>query len=150
MFSHDLAAFREAEEFLKGKFGIGFNPEWALVLGSGLDEIARQALKMISIPYSEIPGFSVPSVAGHAGNLIVCDLFGKKTLVFSGRFHFYEGYSMSQVIFPVRLAALLGCQHILLTAAVGGLNKKFRPGDIVVVKDHMNFCLLYTSPSPRD
>lgn len=129
----------DAVSFFKNKFGSSFRPEWTLILGSGLESAAADAKNAVTVPYSEIPGFSAPTVAGHAGNLTACDLFGKKTLVFSGRFHFYEGHSMEKVVLPVRLASFLGCKRIILTAAAGGINKKFRPGDIVVVKDHLNF-----------
>lgn len=135
----DPSTLRKAADFLKGKFGPAFKPEWAIVLGSGLESVAADAKNAVTVPYSEIPGFSATAVTGHAGNLTACGLFGKKTLIYSGRFHFYEGHSMEKVLLPVRLAAFLGCKKLILTAAAGGINKKFKPGDIVVVKDHMNF-----------
>ena len=148
--SDDLAALWKAEEFLKGIFGPNFKPEWAVVLGSGLEGVAGQAKNIVPVPYSDIPGFAAARVAGHAGKLAACELFGKKTLLYSGRFHYYEGHSMEKVIFPARLASFLGCKKIILTAAAGGLNKKFRPGDIVAVRDHMNFMGANPLRGPHD
>ncbi|OGR82218.1 MAG: purine-nucleoside phosphorylase [Elusimicrobia bacterium RIFCSPLOWO2_01_FULL_54_10] len=129
----------KAEDFLRAKLGAAFKPEWALVLGSGLEDVVQEAKNSVTISYAEIPGFSTLAVAGHAGKLIACELFGKQILVYSGRFHFYEGHSMEKVIFPVRLASFFGCKKLILTAAAGGIDRKLKAGDIVIVEDHINF-----------
>ncbi len=139
MHSEAISLLKESQNFILSKCGASFRPEWAVLLGSGLENIVREARIFHSIPYSEIPGFSDTTVAGHQGRFICCDLFGKSVVILSGRLHFYEGHSMEQIIFSSRLMGFLGAKKILLTAAAGGINKKFRPGDIVVVKDHLNF-----------
>lgn len=128
----------EAVEFVRAKSPKDFKPELALVLGSGLSDLANNVHRMAAIPYRDIPGFVSTNISGHKGELLVGELNGKKVLVFSGRVHFYEGYSMAQSTFPIRLAARLGTEMIMLTSAVGAINKKFCAGDIVVVKDHIN------------
>ncbi len=137
--SDAISLLWESQDFIRAKCGESFKPEWAVLLGSGLDNVVHEAKISASISYSEIPGFSAASVSGHQGRFIACELFGKKTVILSGRAHFYEGHSPESVIFPIRLVSFLGCKNIILTAATGGINSKLRPGDIVVVEDHLNF-----------
>lgn len=119
-------------------------PTLAIVLGSGFQHV-RTALRVdAKTSCARIPGFPVPSVSGHAGELIFGKLGGVPVLVLSGRTHFYEGYSMEQVTFPVRTLAALGIRDLLLTSAAGGINKKFRPGDFMILTDHIN--LMGTNP----
>ena len=114
-------------------------PNLAIVLGSGFRGIAERISANIKIPYSKLDGFPRPSVGGHAGELIV-GRFGKTpAVVLSGRAHYYEGYDMPQVTFPVRVLAAFGITHLLLTNAAGGINKRFRPGDLMLIRDHINF-----------
>lgn len=110
----------------------------ALVLGSGLGDVAGEVAYATSFSYGDLPGFPSPSVAGHAGRLLAGTLEGARVLVFVGRFHTYEGYSARQVTVPVRLARALGCRRLLLTNAAGGVNPEFAPGDVMFISDHLN------------
>ena len=116
----------------------GFRPEWCLVLGSGFGAIVEQLTDFIVIDYTELPGFPPTRVAGHAGHLYAGRLFDCPVLVWSGRYHVYEGYSAWQVTAPVRVAAELDSARILLTNAVGGINDGMQPGDFMQVTDHLN------------
>lgn len=112
--------------------------EVGLILGSGLGELADEIEDSIVIPYTEIPSFPVSTVAGHAGQLVFGTLGGKKVLALQGRFHYYEGYSMNEVTFPVRVMRFLGTESIIVTNAAGGVNKDFTPGDLMLITDHIN------------
>ncbi len=114
-------------------------PALALVLGSGFHHVLAELRVDKKIPYAKIPGFPVPSVRGHAGELYFGKLGGTPVLVLSGRAHFYEGHSMERVTFAVCALAAFGIRDLLLTNAAGGINKKFRPGDFMVLTDHINF-----------
>ena len=116
----------------------GFTAEWCLVLGSGFGRIVEQLTDVIAIDYAELPGFPPTRVAGHAGCLFAGRLFDRSVLVWSGRYHVYEGYSAWQVTAPVRVAAELGSARVLLTNAVGGINEGMQPGDFMQVTDHLN------------
>ena len=131
--------FLEAREFLRSKLGSVSDPEVALVLGSGLVESVQGLRQPLSIPFKEIPGLAQAQVPGHRGTLTAGELEGKRVLVLSGRVHYYEGHSMEQVIFPIRLLSFMGCKKLILTSAVGGMNPKLKPGDVVILKDHINF-----------
>lgn len=120
-----------------------FKPEIGIILGSGLGDFAKD-FDCVSIPYSEIPGFETSTVAGHAGKLLFCEINGKKTVLMQGRFHFYEGYSMEKVVFPVKVMKSLGIKTLIVTNAAGGINKKFKAGDLMLIEDHIN--LLGTNP----
>lgn len=133
------ASLSESIQFLQKKFPQEFKPELALILGSGLGDFAKETQVLCKISYGEIPGFVSSTVSGHQGELLCAQFNGKKLLLFSGRSHLYEGHPLQQIIFPVRCIGKLGVKKLLLTSAVGALNKKFRQGDIVVVKDHINF-----------
>ncbi len=118
-------------------------PDVAVVLGSGLGALAEKK-NARSIPYSEIPGFPRPTVAGHGGKIVFAK-FGVNTVVmFQGRFHYYEGYSMDIVTLFPRLAAAMGAKLYLVTNAAGGVNRSFHPGDLMVIRDHLN--LMGTNP----
>jgi purine-nucleoside phosphorylase len=110
----------------------------ALVLGSGLGAFADTLEDATAIPYSEIPGFARPTVEGHAGRLVVGRVGGTGVAAMQGRFHFYEGYRLEEVTFPVRVLALLGATSLVLTNAAGGLNNSFEQGSLVVISDHLN------------
>jgi purine-nucleoside phosphorylase len=113
-------------------------PELAMVLGSGFHYVLTALRIDRRISYAKIPGFPVPGVSGHAGELIFGKLGGTPMLVLSGRAHFYEGYSMEQVAFPIRTLAALGIRDLLLTNAAGGINPDFRRGDLMLLTDHIN------------
>ncbi len=129
---------KEAADFIKAK--LGDTPEVAMVLGSGLGVLAEEVENPIKIDYSQIPHFPVSTVSGHAGQLVFGKLFGKKALIQQGRFHFYEGWSMQEVVFPVRVMKLLGINNIFVTNAAGGVNESFNPGDLMLIKDHIMYC----------
>ena len=111
----------------------------AIILGSGLGNLSSVIEADFSIPYSEIPNFPVSTVEGHKGRLILGTLNGKKVWVMEGRFHFYEGYTAEQVVFPIRVLKLLGVENLLLSNAAGGVNKAYAVGDLMIIKDHISF-----------
>ena len=110
----------------------------AVVLGSGLGELADEIENAIIIDYKSIPNFPVSTIKGHAGRLIAGRLGCTNVIAMQGRFHFYEGYSMDEVTFPIRVLSYLGVNKIILTNAAGGINTNFVPGDLMVIKDHIN------------
>lgn len=112
-------------------------PRIALILGSGLSELADDLDDPVVMPYAEIPGFLPTTVAGHRGELVVGMLAGQPVAVMRGRFHFYEGHSMQQVTFPVRVLHALGCTTLLATNAAGGLRADWRVGDLMLITDHI-------------
>lgn len=114
-------------------------PEIAITLGSGLGKFADSLEEKIEIPYSEIPGFYQTSVQGHAGALIIGKLKGKTVACMKGRIHAYEGHSIDQVVYPVRVLSHLGVKKVILTNASGGINKNYKPGQLVLINDHINF-----------
>ena len=126
-----------AAEFLSER--IGFKPRVAIVLGSGLSGIAHSLQDPVTIPYSEIPSFPVSTAPGHKGELIFGKLNGKNTMLMNGRFHFYEGYTMQQVTFPVRVMQLLEVEVLIVTNAAGGLNPTFEVARPMIITDHINF-----------
>lgn len=115
-----------------------FTPEIALVLGSGLGNFT-DGLNGITIPYTSINGFGHSNIQGHKGSLFFYEINGKKIVVMQGRFHFYEGHSMQTISFAVKVLKKLGVKTLILTNAAGALDKKFKPGDLLLIKDHINF-----------
>jgi purine-nucleoside phosphorylase len=113
-------------------------PRVALILGSGLGDLADEVRSPVSVPYSEIPYFPVSTVAGHAGQLVLGDLQGTPVVAMRGRVHFYEGYSLRDVGFPVRVMRRLGAEVLIVTNAAGGLNEELSTGDLMVLTDHLN------------
>jgi len=136
-----LAAINEAVSFIKEK--ISDAPETAIILGSGLGKIVDHLEVECEIDYETIPHFPVSTVEGHAGKLISGKLGETRVLVMQGRFHFYEGYTMEEVIFPVRVMKFLGIKTLVVSNAAGGMNPEFEIGDIMVINDHI--CLM---PNP--
>ena len=123
--------------FIQSKISAKANT--AIILGSGLGNLSSVIEAEFSIPYSEIPNFPVSTVEGHKGRLILGTLNGKKVWVMEGRFHFYEGYTAEQVVFPIRVLKLLGVENLLLSNAAGGVNKDYQVGDLMIIKDHISF-----------
>ncbi len=113
-------------------------PQIGIVLGTGLHQLLHYIDVQQTIPYSEIPGFAVATVEFHKGNLVYGTIAGKNILMMQGRFHVYEGYSMQQIVFPVRVMKLLGVQKLLLSNAAGGIKNSFKKGDLVLIEDHIN------------
>jgi len=134
----------EALQLLKAK--APFIPDLAIVLGSGLGALADspEAKSGLSIPFTDIPGFPAPTVAGHGGKLVFCEFEGRKLVLQAGRFHFYEGHPMPLVVAPMRLYGRLGVKAVLLTNAAGALNATFGVGDLMALTDHIN--LFGTNP----
>ena len=132
----DNLMYREAADYLASR--IPGNPETVIILGSGLGSLADQIELATVIPYAEIPHFMHSTATGHKGNLIYGKLGGKEVLAMQGRFHYYEGYTMQQVTFPVRVMKLLGIQNLLVSNAAGGINPSFKVGDLMIIKDHIN------------
>jgi purine-nucleoside phosphorylase len=133
-----MQAIATAKQSLEKRLPHGWTPQVAIILGSGLGALADEVEAVASIPYSDIPGFEPSSVVGHAGRLVAGTLAGTQVLVMQGRLHYYEGYSLQQVTFPVRVLRALGAQTLIVTNAAGGLNPGFRAGDFMLITDHIN------------
>ncbi len=115
-----------------------FGPEAGIILGTGLGDFAEQIEVCHALDYKDIPGFPVSTVEGHRGRLIFGMLEGRRVVAMQGRFHYYEGYTMAQVTFPVRVMKLLGIRTLFVSNASGGINPTFRVGDLMVITDHIN------------
>lgn len=127
---------QEATDFIKAKSSI--EPEYGLILGSGLGSMAEEVEEKVVIPYSEIPHFKVSTAPSHVGRLVIGKLAGKNVMVMQGRVHLYEGYEPKEVTFPVRVMKALGVKTLFATCAAGGLNRNFKAGDFMILKDHLN------------
>lgn len=123
-------------EYLKDRISI--QPEIGLVLGSGLGVLAEEISEAIYLPYSEIPGFPLSTVEGHLGRLVIGNLVGVPVLVMQGRFHYYEGYDLQTVTFPIRIMQGLGIKKLLVTNAAGGINLDYSAGALMLIEDHIN------------
>ncbi|MGV8152954.1 MAG: purine-nucleoside phosphorylase [Alkaliphilus sp.] len=132
-----LKDVNKASEYILNK--TGRKPKIGLILGSGLGDLADQITKGVSIDYKDIPHFPTSTVEGHAGKLVVGMLEGKEVIAMKGRFHYYEGYTMQQVTFPVRVMQDLGVELIIVTNACGGLNPHLHAGALMIINDHINF-----------
>lgn len=132
-----MQQLQETARFIQSKINASANT--AIILGSGLGNLSSVIETEFSIPYGEIPNFPVSTVEGHKGRLILGTLNGKKVWVMEGRFHFYEGYTAEQVVFPIRVLKLLGVENLLLSNAAGGVNKDYQVGDLMIIKDHISF-----------
>lgn len=128
--------FINAKEYLIQK-GI-INPEIGIVLGTGLNHLLDYVKIQQTISYTEIPGFCTSTVEFHKGNLVYGTIGNKNVLIMRGRFHSYEGYSMQQIVFPIRVMKLLGVKYLFLSNAAGGINLNFKKGDLVLIGDHIN------------
>ncbi len=113
-------------------------PKVGLILGSGLNRLAESVADAVIIPYKDIPNYPVSTVQGHEGQLVLGMLEGQPVMVMQGRGHFYEGYSITRVGFPVRVMLALGVQTLIVTNAAGGLNLGYHPGDVMIIRDHIN------------
>ena len=117
---------------------LSIRPEIAIILGTGLGELAQEIEITAEFPYSGIPGFKASTVDGHSGRLVFGALAGVPVMAMQGRFHYYEGYSMDEVTFPIRVMKQLGIKTLMVSNAAGGLNPDFIPGDIMLITDHIN------------
>ena len=132
-----LADLAEAVRFIQSKTPL--RPTIGLVLGSGLGAFARSLEKATAIPYGDIPRFPVSTAIGHSGELVVGHCQGVPVAVMSGRAHYYEGYTLQQVVFPVRVLGRMGVKILILTNAAGSVNVAYKPGELMVISDHINF-----------
>ncbi|PCJ19128.1 MAG: purine-nucleoside phosphorylase [Candidatus Cloacimonadota bacterium] len=132
-----LNAIKEAVAYIQSKSPSKI--DLGIICGTGLGPIADEITNPVSIPYSNIPHFQSGNVKGHKNRLVIGKLGNKTVAAFQGRFHFYEGYSIEKVTFPVRVLAALGVQSLIVTNAAGGLNHNFSVGDIMLIEDHINF-----------
>jgi len=130
------SAILEASQYISGH--LNGSPKIGLILGSGLGVLGEEVEESIVIPYKDIPHFPQSTVSGHKGQLVIGTLEGKQVIVMQGRFHFYEGYTMKEVTFPIRVMKQLGIDSIIVTNAAGGINREFQPGDLMLITDHIN------------
>ncbi len=131
-----LREIDQAVEVIQHK--ISMQPRVGMILGSGLGMLADKVEETVIIPYGDIPNWPVSTVEGHQGQLVIGVLEGQNVLVMQGRAHFYEGYSMSQVGFPIRVMQRLGLEIFIVTNAAGGVNQDFEPGEVMLITDHLN------------
>ena len=166
-----LTKYKESTKYIESKTNV--KPSIGIILGTGLGGLVKEIEIISEISYQDIPNFPVSTVQSHSGKLIFGKLGGKNVVAMQGRFHFYEGYKMEEVAFPIRVMKELGVKRIFLSNASGGVNPNYNVGDLMIINDHINFipnpligknldsfgprfpdmstpCLLYTSPSPRD
>jgi purine-nucleoside phosphorylase len=134
--AHTLERVQEAAAVIRARFGA--RPEVAIILGTGLGGLVRQLEGLVAIPYEEIPGFPLSTVESHAGRLLCGSLGGKTVVAMQGRFHRYEGYTLQQVTFPVRVLRALGAGTLVVSNACGGMNPMWAPGDLMLLADHIN------------
>ena len=127
----------EATAYVQSRSAL--KPDVGIILGSGLGDLAAEVRDATAIPYEEIPHFLRSTVAGHAGRLLIGYLENVPVVVMQGRFHFYEGYTIQALTLPVRVMSMLGAQTLIVTNAAGGLNPVYRPGDFMLIRDHINF-----------
>jgi purine-nucleoside phosphorylase len=130
------AQYEEAADYIRQR--TRHQPQVGLVLGSGLNPLADDVQAAELIPYHDIPHFPQPTVEGHVGRLVLGQLAGATVMVMQGRVHFYEGYPMQQVVFPIRVMQVLGVETLIVTNAAGGLNPAFRVGELMLIADHIN------------
>lgn len=132
-----LSKVLEAKKYIEGKICV--QPDIALILGSGLGDLAEEIEQAIVIPYQQIPHFPVSTVEGHAGQLVFGEWQGKQVVAMQGRFHYYEGYAQREVVFPIYVFKQLGVKLLIVTNACGGMNPNFSAGDLMLITDQINF-----------
>ncbi len=135
-----LKEINEAVDFIKSKYNS--TPGVGIVLGSGLGSFTGEIDVELEISYADIPHFPVSTVEGHSGKLIFGNLSGKKVVAMAGRFHYYEGYSTTEVVFPIRVLKFLGIETLIISNAAGGINTTFKVGDLMIIKDHISLLTL--------
>ena len=140
---HIFEKVMETKEFLEN-ISSGENPEVAIILGTGLGDLVDKLTPSCVVPYEDIPHFSTSTVKGHKGKLIFGTFAGKRVVAMQGRFHYYEGYELNQVTFPVRVFWALGAKLLIVNSAAGGLDQSFKPCEVMIVTDHIN--LLGSNP----
>ncbi|MCX7884414.1 MAG: purine-nucleoside phosphorylase [Caloramator sp.] len=133
---------KEAKKYIEGK--IEKDLDVAVILGSGLSSLVEEISNKIIIKYSDIPHFPQSTVVGHAGEFVIGNIGNKYIIAMNGRFHFYEGYDLKQVTFPIRVIRALGVENLIVTNACGGMNENFEAGDLMIITDHIN--MIGTNP----
>lgn len=136
LMEHMLEKIKTTGTYLASRIN---SPEIGLILGSGLGDTVEKIQDPVILSYEEIPNFPVSTVEGHSGRLVAGSIEGKQILAMDGRFHYYEGYSLQEVTFPIRVMRELGIKTLIITNAAGGINNSFAPGDIMLITDHINF-----------
>lgn len=142
------ARLQEAIAYIRTKYSA--EPVAGIVLGSGLGNFTANMEIEVEIPYGDIPNFPVSTVEGHKGRMILGKLEGKPVVVMAGRFHFYEGYSVEEVVFPIRVLKMLGIQTLLISNAAGGVHPDFEVGDLMIINDHISFFTPNPLVGPND
>lgn len=132
-----MTKLKETENYIRGK--VNEIPKIAIILGSGLGSLADDITDKMVIPYKDIPNFPVSTVSGHKGELIFGKLEGVPIIAMNGRFHYYEGYDLKIVTYPIRVFSLLGVETLILTNAAGGINTNFKKGDLMIINDQLSF-----------
>lgn len=132
-----LKSIQETAKYIQRK--ISLTPQCGIILGTGLGGLAKEIDVKHTLPYNSIPNFPVSTVEGHSGKLIFGILGGKNVVVMQGRFHFYEGYTMQQIAFPIRVMKELGIKNLFVSNAAGGMNPDFYVGELMIIRDHINF-----------
>lgn len=140
---YGASAAEAAADAIRGRTG-DLKPAAAIVLGSGLGGLAKRIRDAVEIPFGEVPGFPTATVVGHAGKLVVGTLGGRSVVTLAGRFHMYEGHDAVLAGFPVRVLHALGARTLFVSNAAGGIKRTFRPGDLMLIRDHIN--LMFRSP----
>ncbi len=145
---YDLEYCSKAADYIKSK--IEFVPEIGIILGTGLGPLAEKIEDPVEIPYGDIPNFLLSTAPEHAGKMIIGKLSGKGVICMSGRFHYYEGYSYEELVLPVRVLKLVGIKVLILSNACGGINLSYKPGDIMVIRDHIKMTGASPLRGPND
>lgn len=143
-----ITKIQQAADFIKSKISI--SPEIGLILGSGLGSLAYEVQNETIVDYKDIPHFPVSTVEGHEGRLVIGELEGKSVIVMQGRFHYYEGYTLEQVTFPVRVMRAIGVEKLFVTNAAGGLRSDLGPGSLMLITDHINMMIPNPLIGPND
>lgn len=133
---HNIQEINQAAQYIASKTDA--KPKVGLILGSGLGSLADEIKNPVNIPYNEIPFFAQSGAVGHANELVIGDLMGVTVAAMKGRFHYYEGFTLDEVTFPVRVMKALGIEKLIITNACGAVNKDFEPGDLMLITDHIN------------
>lgn len=145
---HITTKISETKDFILSKTNL--KPTIGLILGSGLGSLADEMSNPVKIPYDQIPHFAKSGAIGHANELVIGELNGKIVVAMKGRFHYYEGFSLEEVTFPVRVMKALGVEKIIVTNACGAVNTSFKPGDLMLINDHINLVANNPLIGPND
>lgn len=148
MTESQIRKLQRTAEFIKKSYP--FEPSVGIVLGSGIGNLSSEIEIEYQVDYASIPEFPVSTVAGHSGQLIFGKMEGKRIVAMAGRFHYYEGYAVDQVVFPVRLMFFLGVKTLLLSNAAGGMNPNYQVGDLMIITDHISFFTVNPLIGPND